>query len=71
MSTAAADPRRNVPRTDVVLADPRLEPALHGLGSQLVKEHVVAALARVRADDLPADEVKHSIRQFTIFPARI
>jgi L-seryl-tRNA(Ser) seleniumtransferase len=37
------DPRRHVPRTDVVLADPRLVAARQTLGGALVKEAVVRA----------------------------
>ncbi|GAA4355679.1 L-seryl-tRNA(Sec) selenium transferase [Angustibacter luteus] len=57
MSTAATDPRRSVPRTDAVLADPRLEAAVAELGPRIVKELVVAALGRVRGAELPAGQV--------------
>ena len=43
------DPRRHVPRTDAVLADPRLVEAGSRLGAGLVKRVVVATLARCRA----------------------
>jgi L-seryl-tRNA(Ser) seleniumtransferase len=43
-----ADPRRRVPRTDAVLADPRLVAAADRLGSALVKETVVAAQGLAR-----------------------
>ena len=43
------DPRRVVPRTDVVLADPRLVEASARLGHGLVKRVVVTVLARCRA----------------------
>jgi L-seryl-tRNA(Ser) seleniumtransferase len=46
------DPRRHVPRTDAVLADPRLATAAQRLGRGLVKEHVVRAQQAVRAGDL-------------------
>ena len=47
--TTAADPRRAVPRTDLVLADPRLREASGRLGPDLVKQAVVAAQQRARA----------------------
>ena len=54
--TTAADPRRAVPRTDQVLADPRLRAAVERLGRDLVKQAVVAAQQRARAGELaPAD----------------
>jgi L-seryl-tRNA(Ser) seleniumtransferase len=52
MSPGSADPRRHVPRTDAVLADPRLAAATAVLGRSLVKDAVVAAQARVRAGAL-------------------
>jgi L-seryl-tRNA(Ser) seleniumtransferase len=48
-----ADPRRAVPRTDAVLADERLVEAAARLGRPTVKAAVAAALARVRAGELP------------------
>src|SRR5579875_2162322 len=50
-----ADPRRAVPRTDVVLADERLQPAVERLGRSAVKRTVAEVLARVRAGELAAD----------------
>ncbi|HEX8626915.1 MAG TPA: L-seryl-tRNA(Sec) selenium transferase, partial [Catenuloplanes sp.] len=44
----SADPRRQVPRTDTLLADPLLAAAVRRLGRGLVKEAVHAAQARVR-----------------------
>ena len=55
--TSARDPRRDTPRTDVVLADPRLVEATDRLGRPLVKSAVAEALQRVRAGALPADAV--------------
>lgn len=49
------DPRRRVPRTDLVLADPRLLAAAERLGHGLVKRVVVATLARCRAGLLTPD----------------
>ena len=51
------DPRRLVPRTDAVLADPRLDGALGRLGRALVKEAVVAAQQDVRSGLLAPDEL--------------
>ena len=45
------DPRRQVPRTDAVLGDPRLDGAVGRLGRTLVREAVTAAQDRVRAID--------------------
>jgi len=56
------DPRRAVPRTDQVLADPRLREAAGRLGPDLVKRSVVAAQARCRAGDLaPADVADEAV----------
>ncbi|MFR9803991.1 L-seryl-tRNA(Sec) selenium transferase [Pseudonocardia sp. RS010] len=51
------DPRRAVPRTDAVLADPRLAEAVHRLGRALVKRAVVDAQQRARAGEIPPAEV--------------
>jgi L-seryl-tRNA(Ser) seleniumtransferase len=51
------DPRRRVPRTDVVLADPRLADAAGRIGRAAVKAAVVAAQQRARAGDLPPEQV--------------
>ncbi len=56
MSTTA-DPRRLVPRTDRVLADPRLRAAADRLGADLVKAAVVAAQQRARAGELAPEAV--------------
>jgi L-seryl-tRNA(Ser) seleniumtransferase len=45
----SADVRRQVPRTDAVLADPRLAAAVSRLGRAVVKAAVVAAQERARA----------------------
>jgi L-seryl-tRNA(Ser) seleniumtransferase len=52
-----ADSRRFTPRTDHVLADPRLQEAARRLGAGLVKGVVVATLDRCRAGELAPDEV--------------
>jgi L-seryl-tRNA(Ser) seleniumtransferase len=51
------DPRRHVPRTDAVLADPRLTEAASRLGAALVKRVVATTLARCRAGELPPEDV--------------
>jgi L-seryl-tRNA(Ser) seleniumtransferase len=49
------DPRRLVPRTDVVLAEPRIAAAGRQLGRELVKSAVLAVQERVRRGEVPAD----------------
>ncbi|MHC1562431.1 L-seryl-tRNA(Sec) selenium transferase [Actinomycetospora sp. C-140] len=51
------DHRRRVPRTDTVLADARLGPALATLGRARVKEVVVAAQDRARAGEILPEAV--------------
>ena len=51
------DPRRQVPRTDVVMADPRLAGALARLGCTAVKHTVAAAQERVRLGAIDPQEV--------------
>ncbi|MBM2620908.1 L-seryl-tRNA(Sec) selenium transferase [Actinoplanes sp. LDG1-06] len=51
------DSRRHVPRTDVILADPRLAAATRSEGRAAVKAAVVATLQRVREGELKPDEV--------------
>jgi L-seryl-tRNA(Ser) seleniumtransferase len=51
------DARRLVPRTDVVLNDPRLREAAERLGRPVVKAAVTAAQQRVRDGDLAPAEV--------------
>lgn len=52
-----SDPRRRVPRTDAVLADPRLVAAAETLGRVLVKSVVVAAQQRARAGEIDPEQV--------------
>ena len=52
-----SDPRRATPRTDVVLADPRLRAATTRLGGSLVKRAVADALGRCRAGEIDASMV--------------
>ncbi|MEV7097542.1 L-seryl-tRNA(Sec) selenium transferase [Amycolatopsis sp. NPDC051045] len=50
------DPRRAIPRTDALLADPRIAKATGALGRDLVKAVVVAAQQAARAGEIaPAD----------------
>ncbi|WP_369137326.1 L-seryl-tRNA(Sec) selenium transferase [Modestobacter versicolor] len=51
------DPRRSVPRTDAVLAEPPVAAAAGRLGRELVKAAVQAAQQRVRDGDLSPDGV--------------
>jgi L-seryl-tRNA(Ser) seleniumtransferase len=51
------DVRRQVPRTDAVLADPAIEAATRRLGRQQVKQAVAAAQQRVREGALPPSDV--------------
>ena len=54
----SADPRRQVPRTDVLLADPRLAAAGERLGRSLVKGVVQRVQQRIRNGELvPSDAV--------------
>src|SRR5690242_15262766 len=51
------DPRRRVPRTDVVLADPRLADAAARIGRATVKAAVTGAQRRARAGEIAPGEV--------------
>jgi L-seryl-tRNA(Ser) seleniumtransferase len=53
----AVDPRRSVPRTDALLADPRLVAAAERLGRGRVKAAVQQAQQRVRTGELPVGKV--------------
>ena len=61
MTGAGADPRRRVPRTDAVLADPLLAEPVRRLGSALVKSHVLRAQERVRGGALEPDAVAGAV----------
>jgi L-seryl-tRNA(Ser) seleniumtransferase len=52
-----SDPRRHIPRTDLLLADPRLAPAIGTLGRDLVKSLVVAAQRRARDGEISPDGI--------------
>lgn len=55
--TGVQDPRRSTPRTDHVLADPRLRAASERLGPTLVKAAVATALDRCRAGEITPGSV--------------
>jgi L-seryl-tRNA(Ser) seleniumtransferase len=57
MTSETDDPRRRTPRTDMVLADSRLQDAAVRLGRAVVKDAVTEALQQVRDGDLAADAV--------------
>ncbi len=57
MDNGSSDPRRRVPRTDVVLAHPRLVAAAAALGREQVKAAVVGAQERVRRGQIVPEEV--------------
>jgi len=57
MVTVVEDARRLVPRTDAVLADPRLAAAEARLGRALVRDAVHRAQQRARDGDIHPDEV--------------
>ncbi len=48
----SADPRRQVPRTDTLLADGQIVPAVERLGRDLVKDAVRTVQERIRAGDV-------------------
>ncbi|MEU9743393.1 L-seryl-tRNA(Sec) selenium transferase [Micromonospora chersina] len=52
------DPRRRVPRTDALLADPALAAAAGTLGRDRVKAAIVRAQQRARAGELTAEQVR-------------
>jgi hypothetical protein len=53
----SADPRRAVPRTDAVLADPRLVAATATLGRAYVKRAVTGAQERARRGEIRPEDV--------------
>jgi L-seryl-tRNA(Ser) seleniumtransferase len=52
-----APARRRIPRTDALLADPRLTAAQHRLGRPLVKAAIAKAQARARNAEIPPEQV--------------
>ena len=61
VTSLSADPRRRVPRTDAVLADPRIAAAAARLGRSLVKQAVVEAQQRARDGVLAPDAVPDAV----------
>ncbi|MGA5298744.1 L-seryl-tRNA(Sec) selenium transferase [Nucisporomicrobium flavum] len=57
MGDTTVDPRRRIPRTDAVLADPRIAAAIPRLGRGPVKAAVVAAQQRARAGEIAPGDV--------------
>ncbi len=57
---SGTDPRRRIPRTDVVLADDRLAEAGERLGAATVKEAVREAQMRARRAEIEPDDVDRS-----------
>ncbi|WP_448613527.1 L-seryl-tRNA(Sec) selenium transferase [Modestobacter sp. URMC 112] len=55
------DPRRQVPRTDSLLAEPRLAAAATRLGRDLVKTAVQQVQQQVRAGELPPDRAADAV----------
>ncbi len=51
------DPRRRIPRTDVVLDDPQVVEAARGVGRTTVKTIVADVQRRARAGEIPPDDV--------------
>ncbi|MFE1314749.1 L-seryl-tRNA(Sec) selenium transferase [Streptomyces sp. NPDC058755] len=52
-----SDPRRRIPGTDAVLAEPRIATAVRTLGSPLVKAAVAEAQRRARAGEIAPEDV--------------
>ena len=66
------DPRRRVPRTDVLLADPRLAEAERVLGRALVKSVVVEAQKRARAGEIEPEQVaEHAVAALPVSAASL
>ncbi|MFF3444350.1 L-seryl-tRNA(Sec) selenium transferase [Streptosporangium sp. NPDC002721] len=66
------DPRRLVPRTDAVLADPRLVAAAGRLGRAVVKDAVVRAQRRARQGGLDPGEVADAaVAELPPYPASL
>lgn len=57
MADGSSDPRRRVPRTDVLLADPRLAAAADTLGRARVKAVVTGVQERARRGEIRPEEV--------------
>jgi L-seryl-tRNA(Ser) seleniumtransferase len=57
MDHGVTDRRRDIPRTDAVLADPRLVAAAASVGRGCVKDAVIAAQERARRGEIPPESV--------------
>lgn len=58
---SAADPRSRIPRTDRLLADPRIGSAGAGLGVAAVRAAITAAQARARAGEIAPEDVASAV----------
>ncbi|MGC1209867.1 MAG: L-seryl-tRNA(Sec) selenium transferase [Micromonospora sp.] len=58
MPDGTADPRRRVPRTDALLADPGLAAAVDTLGRDRVKAAIVRAQQRARRGEITPEQVR-------------
>ena len=58
------DPRRRVPRTDVLLADPRIAAAERVLGRTVVKSVVAQTQQRARAGEIEPEQVAVQVSQW-------
>jgi L-seryl-tRNA(Ser) seleniumtransferase len=66
------DPRRLVPRTDALLADPRLAEAERVLGRALVKSVVAQAQQRARAGEIEPEQVaEHAVAALPLSAASL
>jgi L-seryl-tRNA(Ser) seleniumtransferase len=66
------DPRRLVPRTDALLADPRLAEAQRVLGRALVKSVVAQAQQQARAGEIAPDQVaEHALAALPVSAASL
>jgi L-seryl-tRNA(Ser) seleniumtransferase len=66
------DPRRLVPRTDALLADPRLAEAERVLGRELVKSVVAQAQQRARAGEIDPEQVaEHAVAALPVSAASL
>ncbi|HYZ68960.1 MAG TPA: L-seryl-tRNA(Sec) selenium transferase [Mycobacterium sp.] len=66
------DPRRRVPRTDVLLADPRIAEAERVLGRTVVKSVVAQAQQRARAGEIEPEQVAdHAVAALPVSAASL
>ncbi|BBX18721.1 L-seryl-tRNA(Sec) selenium transferase [Mycolicibacterium duvalii] len=66
------DPRRRVPRTDALLADPRLAKAAERLGRTLVKTVIADAQQRARAGEIAPEQVAdHAVAALPVSAATL